>query len=246
MSRIFRARRDACRTAFAAWQGFHVARASRHGAFGAIMARFHRASRARVSSAPACHASRERSRDPAPTTAGKLASLTPSGEKNHGCHRHRRRDRRHRHRLSIACGRTPRMRVERHATVAQGATYGHGGTVLPSPLDVWFGPTFMAQRAARNKTGIVFKPGFNDRDPRVRRSSSPLLRDPDAFSRQYARLRPLVDLSRRGDGEIEAALRARLRTAHGRAACVPFASTNSNRPRRRSNCCSASTCRIAC
>ncbi|CAH2790928.1 MAG: D-amino acid dehydrogenase (EC [uncultured Paraburkholderia sp.] len=33
-----------------------------------------------------------------------------------------------------------------HATVAQGATYGHGGTVLPTPLDVWFGPTFMASR----------------------------------------------------------------------------------------------------
>src|ERR1700712_1460401 len=50
--------------------------------------------------------------------------------------------------------------VERHATVAQGATYGHGGAVLPSPLDVWFGPTFMQTRRAM-KTGIVFKPGFD-------------------------------------------------------------------------------------
>ena len=41
--------------------------------------------------------------------------------------------------------------VERHATVAQGATYGHGGTVLPTPLDVWFGPTFMASRQGAKK-----------------------------------------------------------------------------------------------
>lgn len=33
--------------------------------------------------------------------------------------------------------------VERHATVAQGASYGHSGIVLPTPLDVWFGPTFL-------------------------------------------------------------------------------------------------------
>ena len=50
--------------------------------------------------------------------------------------------------------------VERHATVAQGATYGDGGALLPSPLDVWFGPTFMHQRQPRD-TGIVYKPGLN-------------------------------------------------------------------------------------
>ncbi len=39
--------------------------------------------------------------------------------------------------------------VERHATVAQGATYGQGGVLLPTPLDVWFGPTFMRERRAQ-------------------------------------------------------------------------------------------------
>ena len=47
--------------------------------------------------------------------------------------------------------------VERHATVAQGATYGHGGTMLPTPLDVWFGPTFMASRQ-NAKNGVIPRP----------------------------------------------------------------------------------------
>ena len=50
--------------------------------------------------------------------------------------------------------------VERYATVAQGATYGNGGTVLPTPLDVWFGPTFMPSRQA-TKSGVISKTGFN-------------------------------------------------------------------------------------
>src|SRR5260370_6284838 len=58
--------------------------------------------------------------------------------------------------------------VERHATVAQGATYGHGGAVLPTPLDVWFGPTFMQSRRAQ-KSGVVFKPGFDSDTRRFER-----------------------------------------------------------------------------
>src|SRR5271155_4523582 len=50
--------------------------------------------------------------------------------------------------------------IERHATVAQGATYGNGGTVLPTPLDVWFGPTFMHSRQA-TRSGVIRKAGFN-------------------------------------------------------------------------------------
>lgn len=92
--------------------------------------------------------------------------------------------------------------VERHATVAQGATYGDGGTLLPSPLDVWFGPTFMRQRQPRD-SGIVYKPGLNGG---VRRFVKRLgeLREPDAFATQYARLRPLVDASRDALADIEA------------------------------------------
>jgi len=84
--------------------------------------------------------------------------------------------------------------VERHATVAQGATYGHGGSVLPSPLDVWFGPTFMQTRRAA-KTGIVFKPGFNS-DTREFAKQLARFKDPELFTGQYTALRPLVDISR--------------------------------------------------
>ena len=92
--------------------------------------------------------------------------------------------------------------VERHATVAQGATYGHGGAVLPSPLDVWFGPTFMQTRRA-SKTGVVFKPGF---DSHTREFAKKLMEfhDPHRFATQYGALRPLVDLSRDVIAEIEA------------------------------------------
>jgi D-amino-acid dehydrogenase len=91
--------------------------------------------------------------------------------------------------------------VERHATVAQGATYGHGGAVLPSPLDVWFGPTFMQTRRA-TKTGVVFKPGFNS-DAREFAKKLALLQDPERFAAQYGALRPLVDISRDVIAEIE-------------------------------------------
>ncbi|AJY18134.1 FAD-dependent oxidoreductase [Burkholderia multivorans] len=91
--------------------------------------------------------------------------------------------------------------VERHATVAQGATYGDGGALLPSPLDVWFGPTFMHARQPRD-SGIVYKPGF---DGAVRRFAKRLaaLREPDAFVAQYARLRPLIDAAREAVADIE-------------------------------------------
>ncbi|MFM0270467.1 FAD-dependent oxidoreductase [Paraburkholderia aspalathi] len=92
--------------------------------------------------------------------------------------------------------------VERHATVAQGATYGHGGTVLPTPLDVWFGPTFMASRQAA-KNGVISKTGFNGP---VRQFVKQLtaLQEPEAFSRQYARLRPLIETSREAMADVEA------------------------------------------
>ncbi|TDN70179.1 FAD-dependent oxidoreductase [Paraburkholderia sp. BL10I2N1] len=91
--------------------------------------------------------------------------------------------------------------VERHATVAQGATYGHGGTVLPSPLDVWFGPTFMQNRRAV-KNGVISKVGFNStaRDF-VKRLAK--LHEPEAFGQQFARLRPLIELARDTLADIE-------------------------------------------
>jgi len=91
--------------------------------------------------------------------------------------------------------------VERHATVAQGATYGQGGALLPSPLDVWFGPTFMASSRAK-QSGMIVKTGFDGaaRDFLKRLDQ---LREPQAFAAQYARLQPLVELSRSALLDIE-------------------------------------------
>ncbi|WP_244813501.1 FAD-dependent oxidoreductase [Caballeronia sp. Lep1P3] len=91
--------------------------------------------------------------------------------------------------------------IERHATVAQGATYGQGGALLPSPLDVWFGPTFMASSRAK-QSGMIAKTAF-DGTARDFLKQLARLRDPEAFAAQYALLQPLVELSRRALGLIE-------------------------------------------
>ena len=56
--------------------------------------------------------------------------------------------------------------VERHATVAQGATYGHSGVVLPGSLDVWFGPTFLRDR--RHSASGVISTLAQKREPSLR------------------------------------------------------------------------------
>lgn len=91
--------------------------------------------------------------------------------------------------------------IERHATVAQGATYGHGGAILPTPLDVWFGPTF-TKSARAPRSGIVYKPGFNGSTRRFMQRLA-ALQEPDAFRDQYRRLKPLVDASREALAAIE-------------------------------------------
>ncbi|WP_206952206.1 FAD-dependent oxidoreductase [Trinickia acidisoli] len=88
--------------------------------------------------------------------------------------------------------------VERHATVAQGATYGHGGIVLPTPLDAWFGPTFLG-----NRRGVVYRPGLKSSARRFARRLAQL-QAPEAFRDQWLRLRPLVELSREAIASIEA------------------------------------------
>jgi D-amino-acid dehydrogenase len=92
--------------------------------------------------------------------------------------------------------------VERHATVAQGATYGNGGTVLPTPLDVWFGPTFMHSRQT-NRSGVIRKTGFNGAARAFERQLA-ALQAPEAFGRQYGLLRPLIEASRDAMTDIEA------------------------------------------
>ncbi|MFM0738550.1 FAD-dependent oxidoreductase [Paraburkholderia xenovorans] len=103
--------------------------------------------------------------------------------------------------------------VERHATVAQGATYGQGGTVLPTPLDVWFGPTFMASRHTA-KNGVISKTGFNGPARQFVKQLA-ALQDPEAFGRQYARLRPLIELSRETMADMEARFGLEYEQANG-------------------------------
>ncbi|MGF6697455.1 D-amino-acid dehydrogenase [Paraburkholderia sp. MM5496-R1] len=92
--------------------------------------------------------------------------------------------------------------VERHATVAQGATYGQGGNVLPTPLDVWFGPTFMASRY-NAKNGVISKTGFNGAARQFIKQLG-AWQEPEAFARQYALLRPLIESSRDAMADVEA------------------------------------------
>ncbi|MCC8391397.1 FAD-dependent oxidoreductase [Paraburkholderia sp. MMS20-SJTR3] len=91
--------------------------------------------------------------------------------------------------------------VERHATVAQGATYGQGGNVLPTPLDVWFGPTFMASRH-NAKNGVINKAGFNGAARQFVKQLAEW-QEPAAFARQYTLLRPLIEASREAMADVE-------------------------------------------
>ncbi|PLZ03712.1 amino acid dehydrogenase [Burkholderia sp. WAC0059] len=95
--------------------------------------------------------------------------------------------------------------VERHATVAQGATYGHSGIALPTPLDVWFGPTFM--RSGRSaSSGVISKTGFGgEARAFVKRLSA--LQPSEAFAARYALLRPLVESARDALAEVESRFR---------------------------------------
>jgi D-amino-acid dehydrogenase len=92
--------------------------------------------------------------------------------------------------------------IERHPSVAQEATYGQGGPILPTPLDVWFGPSFMAQRRDEDN-GLIYKPGMNRALRRFVRRLSTLQRT-NAFTEQYTRLHPLIELARLTLGDIEA------------------------------------------
>lgn len=91
--------------------------------------------------------------------------------------------------------------VEQHASVAQQASFGHGGLMLPTPLDVWAGPQMM--RASRPaKSGMVFKPGFS-RQVRRFRQQIKATRDPVWFAERMRALRPLVEIARATLADIE-------------------------------------------
>ena len=132
--------------------------------------------------------------------------------------------------------------IERHATVAQGATYGQGGALLPSPLDVWFGPTFMASSRAK-QSGMVVKTGFDSRRARFREAAR-------AAARPRGVRGPI-----RAPAAARRAVAARARRYRSgwtrfraaRAACCTCSGTraSSTTRSRPSSCSSASACRTS-
>jgi D-amino-acid dehydrogenase len=92
--------------------------------------------------------------------------------------------------------------IERHATVAQGATYGHSGVALPTPLDVWFGPTFL-RNGRQSSGGVISKTGWRGQAHNfVKRLAT--LHGSEAFAGRYALLRPLIDSAQAVLADIDA------------------------------------------
>ncbi|MFC5427939.1 FAD-dependent oxidoreductase [Paraburkholderia denitrificans] len=91
--------------------------------------------------------------------------------------------------------------VERHATVAQGATYGHSGIVLPTPLDVWFGPTFLRD-GRHGAGGVICRTGFGG-PARAFVKRLRTLHGSEAFAARYAQLRPLIEAAESALGDAE-------------------------------------------
>jgi D-amino-acid dehydrogenase len=92
--------------------------------------------------------------------------------------------------------------IERHATVAQGATYGHSGVALPTPLDVWFGPTFL-RNGRQSSGGVISKTGWRGQAHNfVKRLAT--LHGSEAFAERYALLRPLIDSAQTVLADIDA------------------------------------------
>ncbi|WP_322106484.1 FAD-dependent oxidoreductase [Paraburkholderia sp. J41] len=92
--------------------------------------------------------------------------------------------------------------IERHATVAQGATYGHSGVVLPTPLDVWFGPTFL-RHGRQSSGGVISKAGWRGQAHAFTKRLG-TLHGSEAFEARYALLRPLIDSAQAALDDIDA------------------------------------------
>lgn len=95
--------------------------------------------------------------------------------------------------------------IEQHATVAQEASFGQGGLVLPTPLDVWFGPGLgfgMRQMLFGSRNGMLYEPGLSASARGFVRQLNQA-REPERFAAQCEKLRTLVDLSRRTLADIE-------------------------------------------
>ncbi|CAM2145600.1 D-amino-acid dehydrogenase [Pararobbsia alpina] len=95
--------------------------------------------------------------------------------------------------------------IEQHATVAQEASFGQGGLLLPTPLDVWFGPGLafgMRQMLFGSRNGMIYQPGLSAGARRFVRQLN-AAREPEPFAAQCEKLRPLIELSRRTLVEME-------------------------------------------
>jgi D-amino-acid dehydrogenase len=91
--------------------------------------------------------------------------------------------------------------VEQQASVAQQASFGHGGLMLPTPLDVWAGPQMLRARRPA-KSGLLFRPGFSAQVRHFRQQIK-ATRDPAWFAERMRALRPLVETARAALAEIE-------------------------------------------
>ncbi|MCX8567002.1 MAG: D-amino-acid dehydrogenase [Glomeribacter sp. 1016415] len=94
--------------------------------------------------------------------------------------------------------------IERHTTVAQKASFGHGGVILPTPFDTWFGPelSFNSWPAwlGRESTRVRLSKSLRGCSWTRRFFKQP---SSEQCLTRYARLKPLIDLSSLALAEIE-------------------------------------------
>jgi D-amino-acid dehydrogenase len=111
--------------------------------------------------------------------------------------------------------------IERRATVAQGASFGHGGGLLPTPLDAWFGPGLTGLRWRARWSARLGRPGSLGYRPGLGGSVTGFARrlrraeDTEIFAARYRALQPLVDFSREVIEEIETANGLEFEQRHG-------------------------------
>ncbi len=98
--------------------------------------------------------------------------------------------------------------IDRHATVAQEATFGHGGLLFPTPLDAGLhhGSLLdvpnMRQGWFSGYRSKLFRSGLSiEEQQRIQQRNELRL---EHFATQYMRIKPLVDVSRTALAEIEA------------------------------------------
>ena len=102
--------------------------------------------------------------------------------------------------------------VERYATVAQGATYGQAAPSCRRRSTSGSDRPSCSRQAAKN--GVIRKTGFNGAARLFERQLA-AWQEPQAFSRQFGLLRPLIEASRDAMADIEARFGLEFEQANG-------------------------------